>query len=229
MNRGANCLVKMCGALLVSVISLSSALAHPGHIALTEIEWNESSLRYEVAMKLRIADLQDGLALQEGRRIPIEDTAAIEAALQKYLATHFRLFQSKKDSCQLHWVGYELELHDVWIYFEAQLLPKSPTAAKTVSAFEPGIPHSGLSRSADTWDRFLHAAHSEPPPLSGRLSVLTDVQPDQTNIVQLKVGGHRVSLLLTRGNVEFTAFSPPQGGPPSLTEPPRLTPAPHVD
>lgn len=223
MNAMSRRLALLAAAICVSS-SLSTAEAHPGHYSLTEIEFNPQNQRFEVAMRVRIADLQDALAMQAHRRISLEHDPQAAAAVQKYVAANFQISASQSDRCVLHWVGHELALHDVWIYFEVQLLDTSTnqSASETVSddseilrrsqqakerLTRPGLGTESSTRSATArWNEFLRPTPAQFS-VTVKNAMLLDVQPEQMNLVSVRAGGQTQSATLTAAKTDFRAFA----------------------
>ncbi|MCH2202037.1 MAG: hypothetical protein MK102_08705 [Fuerstiella sp.] len=104
--------------LLVAVWS-TNADAHPGHTQLTEVEWNPASARFEVAMKLDAAALEDSMSLQFGKHFRLEASEEVDKKLAKWMLDHFRItFSDFSRDGHLRWVGHELQRQSAWLYFE---------------------------------------------------------------------------------------------------------------
>lgn len=179
------------------------ANAHPFHASTTEIEWNSASRRFEIAMKLRIVDLEDAISLQQGSRFRLEHSAGLKPLLQKYLQQHFAILFADHAVSELTWIGHELELHDVWIYFEARSVQATQGAGLTAADLATVGQLSGSANVTDTkdspvairperkltWDELLatdrSTKKSDPQRVRIRSSMLVDVQPEQVNLVVL--------------------------------------------
>ena len=188
------------GVLLVS----ASACAHPFHASTTEIEWNSDSRRFEVATRLRISDLEDAVSAKQKSRFHLEADPQRHQPLQDYLQEHFSVTFADDQSCRMHWVGCELELHDVWIYVEIESVPgdseqKYAVSAKTNDAI--------TSRKISRWDDLFSAknsrrgdesaATSETNQIRIRNTALLEVQPQQVNLIVFTVNNRTVSTTLT--------------------------------
>ncbi len=169
------------------VLASSTCYAHPNHIGVTEIEWNPTSGRFEVAMKLRVTDLEDAISVINKKRWRIETADDKEQQLKKYLKQHFSITLQNHKACRLHWVGSELLLHDVWIYFEAESLSeKSP---------------SQDSEPSTTFDNFL--ANANRKGVAGQALVvcntaLMEIQPEQNHVVAVVEEGRRTTFVLNQ-------------------------------
>lgn len=106
---------------------------HPFHRSLAEVQWNAQTDRYEVALRVDPRDLENGLARDFNRRVPIDqlDRDTAEKLLTKYLGRHLKMQRGPQKDAKavpMHWVGYELDERGkyVWIYFEWQPPAKGP-------------------------------------------------------------------------------------------------------
>ena len=187
----------------IAFASAANAAVHPSHSSMTEVEWNGKSNRFEVAMRLYIADLEDAISVRLNRRFHLETDKDAAKQVQQYLAEKFSLTSGINHNCRLHWVGMELELHDAWFYFEAESVPAKAISSDLV----------GDGKTVDSWDELLNenAAGSQPSQqaTSGpfdavhiKHSALTEVQPEQTNVVSVTVGRRTSSAILTASNPE---------------------------
>ena len=207
----------------LSVISMflmaaPAAEAHSSHSSVTEAEWNKDSRRFEIAMKVRIADLQDAISAKQGKRLRLHTGSPADAILE-YLTENFYVTFSENQKCRLRWVGMELELHDVWLYFEAE-----PVADRRNTAPINGqnAAQSGKPQRVMTWDELLvgdDASKSDfetTDQVGGRTvrirdTVLCDIQPDQTNLVTIRVAGVTQSLIFEHDHPAATTKSANSG------------------
>lgn len=182
----------------------SNVWAHPFHSSTTEIEWNASSGKFEVAMRLRIADLEDALSAIQKRRVNVETDPNRERFVKAYLQKHFSIGDRKDEKCLLHWVGMELELHDAWVYFEAEVAGKPPQSAEQQTEETQAQKTTATVKS---WDELFRRPGSSSTasrrsdtktvsPIHVRCSVLLDLQPQQENVVTVTVDSDTESALL---------------------------------
>lgn len=177
------------------ILATSTCQAHPNHIGVTEVEWNAKTGRFEVAMKLRATDLEDAISVINKERWRLENAKDQEQQLQRYLKEHFSITFQNHRTCRLHWVGSELLLHDVWIYFEAESLPGKSDAVD--------------SSEVNTFDELLSTANhkdSERQSVVIRNTTLMEIQPEQTHIVAMMKKGRRTTFVLNKKqtSAEFT-------------------------
>lgn len=202
-------ILRFCLLVTSLLFAGSTAVAHPFHSSTTEIEWNDSSRRFEVAMRLSIADLEDALSAIQNRRVSVESDPARERLVKAYLTKHFSIGHKSDDECVLHWVGMELELHDAWIYFEVELAdrPQVLTTPATDGMASPAA-QSVEARPVKSWDDLFRRGprpskenkrgSDSLSPLHIRNSMLTDLQPEQENVVTVTVNSTSETAVLTR-------------------------------
>ena len=191
--------------VLVAVIAVTTtAMAHESHTSVSEVEWNPTSQRFEVAMRLHIVDLEDSVSVVTGKKFRLEGNKAVPEQLTAYLSKRFAIRSLDGQQTKLHWVGMELQLHDAWVYFELEVLPAS-------SAVDQDKPN----RVVENWDQLFEdhtsAAKrtavaktsalkiSDAKQLKIESSVLFEAQPEQKNIVTVTVSGNTNSVVLVPG------------------------------
>lgn len=174
-------------ALAALILTIGTCQAHPNHIGVTEVEWNAKTGRFEVAMKLRATDLEDAISVITKERWRLENAKDLEQQLQNYLKEHFSITFQNHKTCRLHWVGSELLLHDVWIYFEAESLP--------------GKSEEGARAEVNTFDELLATANHQADdrqPVVIRNTTLMEIQPEQTHVVAMLKKGRRTTFVLNK-------------------------------
>lgn len=106
------------------VVTAAAAHAHPTHTQVTEVEWNAETGRFEVAMRLDAAALEDSLTAKRGQRMRLESMSDVDDVLSHWLPQRFRITTPQFTTGKIRWAGHELELHTVWLYFE--YIPETP-------------------------------------------------------------------------------------------------------
>ena len=187
------------GCLLVLFTCQTAEATHPFHTTFAEIEWNSETQRFEVALQLPGLQIDEELSRIHKRRINTETTADAESLLRDYITNRFEITDKSHGRCRIHWVGMEVELRDVWAYFEVELLESATiSGAATVSNF-------GANQSNSEPKRQTKSSSFEALTLTNR--ILTDVLAGQLNMASIIVGNQRASLNLTaeqsRGEVSF--------------------------
>lgn len=179
-------------SLIVVIAALACSVsvgAHPNHVSTTEVEWNAESQRFEVAMRLRIADLEDAISAKIKSRFRLEESVRQHPDgsphLQSYLRETFSLTFTGDKLCRLHWIGCELELHDAWIYFEAESVGNA--AGKSVRQAEP--------QKIKTWDSLMQRSPVaiDHPVIHVQNKSLLEVQKEQVNVVTISYEGTKTT------------------------------------
>ena len=99
----------------------STAVAHPFHVSIAEMEFNAPRRRLEVALRVHPLDLEKALMRREGERVDLDRTADIDRHLAAYVQEVFLVKTSAGAPCRVTWVGKEVTLKDAWLYFEVPL------------------------------------------------------------------------------------------------------------
>jgi hypothetical protein len=110
--------------------------SHPFHISVAELEWNSQSRRIEVSLKLQSLDTDQALSLLTKQRVNIETAAEPGKLLERFLQANFFLVPADQVEVSeprepkfpedivrstVHYVGHELEVTWLWVYFELEL------------------------------------------------------------------------------------------------------------
>ena len=108
------------GCLLTS----TTAIAHPAHVSLAEMEWNSKARRLEVALRVSSVDLEAVLSASSPVRLRLETAADLDQRIQAYLAQHLQVLPAGKDiPLTIRWIGKELSPKATWLYFEIDVPP----------------------------------------------------------------------------------------------------------
>lgn len=166
--------------------------SHPLHTTYSEMEWNPDSRRFEVALQLPGFVIDEELSLIHGKRINVETAKNAEKLVEDYVRSRFKVTTDSLQECRLHWVGMEVELRDVWVYFEVEPILKSETA-KADGAAEPDGEKSGDSGATQRGGQ-ASTANSDPEPqtVGNKVASVTSEKsqrliPDESSLVGLKV------------------------------------------
>ncbi len=119
-----------------AVIWLWMALFHPFFISLTEIRYNPSSKKLEMAQKIFWDDLEVALGSEFKEKVDFlkpKDKAKLENQIKTYLLKHNQVWVNGK-SVTLTYLGYEVEEDAAWFYLESSAteLPKSVEVRNTL-------------------------------------------------------------------------------------------------
>lgn len=108
-------------ALLIFRTAAITSPAHPLHISVTEIEYNEKNKSFEIMMRIFTDDLEEGVRRQQkDMRLNIMQPPAgktTDQLIEAYLAAHFRLSVDNKVR-KADYLGHELEADAVICYIE---------------------------------------------------------------------------------------------------------------
>ncbi len=133
--------------LVVIVLATSAwfsgeAVAHPSHVTIGEAEWNRQSKSLEVAIRVNAADLEKSLRRRaKGAKVVLKSgEATADRPTADYVNSRLALYvrdpadrdtaardtagrdpvdrEADKKRVKLKWVGMEVEMHHVWLYFE---------------------------------------------------------------------------------------------------------------
>ena len=112
------------------------SLIHPFYITLTELRYNPSSKKMEVAQKIFWDDLEVGLSKEIGGPVDFlnpKDKSKLETQIKAYLLKHSQVWVNGK-LVPLSYVGYEVEEDAAWFYLEstATAVPKSVEVQNTL-------------------------------------------------------------------------------------------------
>lgn len=153
-----------------TVILLSiCTVAHPIHLAITDIAYSEKEKALQVVHKIFVDDLElhiEEKAKSSGQEIRLhlntpKEHPMADSVLQDYLSEHFQVKINGKKGKSI-FVGKEYENGAVWIYAEYPNLPK-------------------------------------PKQLDIQDNLLLDLYDDQNNLVNLEVSGKKGSLRFRKG------------------------------
>ncbi|SFU10452.1 hypothetical protein SAMN04489724_4005 [Algoriphagus locisalis] len=105
--------------------------AHPFHLSLTEIKWNEETEHLEISQKIFWDDLEIALSAYHDESIDFLNPAIKEKLnkqIETYLADQTTIWIEDK-AVKLKFLGYEVEDDAAWFYFESELV-KEPSLVK---------------------------------------------------------------------------------------------------
>ncbi|QDT32268.1 DUF6702 family protein [Thalassoglobus polymorphus] len=94
----------------------TSLLAHPFHFSSAEMQWNEKSSTFEVALKVDPNDLEQELRRRTKKKLVLEKLDSNEVVFE-YVGEAFQIEMGGK-KLKLKPVGFEVETKSAWIYFE---------------------------------------------------------------------------------------------------------------
>lgn len=207
-------------ALPLLLLCHSTSLAiHPFHISTAEMERNQKTGRFEVALKMQVFDLEQALSKQEQRAVNIEKDEDAPQLLTRYVETHFFLLDKQhlqldaeqpapidpQLSCsKVHFVGHELKTNWLWIYFEVEPLATqiAKPAAENKEVDNKEVDNKAAEAKQSLESESTREAGESTDPLRERSlvlvnSVLLDITDGQINTVAVRHVGKKFSLRTT--------------------------------
>lgn len=110
---------------LALALLLPVARAHPIHTSLAEADYNRTSRKLEVALRVFADDLEAALAERTRTRISFLKTPPAEfmPALRAYLGERFVVRAADGRAVPHEWIGHDLKdaTNEIWIFFELTL------------------------------------------------------------------------------------------------------------
>ncbi len=118
------------GVALVAAVVSSPAdcqASHPYHVSHAEVNWNETSGNFEVALCVWPADLEKALKGDTGKSVDLDEVENLDQLLEAYVGKKFRITSAngqadsnseKPVAPSIRWVGHERDLKKAWLYFE---------------------------------------------------------------------------------------------------------------
>ena len=103
------------------IVLVLLAKTHPFYLSLTEIRFNSSSKKIEVAQKIFWDDLETALGRHFNENIDFlnpEDQSKLDSQIHRYLLTHNQVLVNGK-LLTLNYLGYEVEEDAAWFYLES--------------------------------------------------------------------------------------------------------------
>ena len=118
------------GVALVAAVASSPAdcrASHPYHVSHAEVNWNNTSGNFEVALCVWPADLEKALKGDTGKSVDLDEVENLDQLLEVYIGKKFRITNAngqedsnskKPATTSIRWVGHERDLKKAWLYFE---------------------------------------------------------------------------------------------------------------
>ncbi len=111
--------------LLALLVSVSSAFAHPIHTSTAEADYNRTTKKLEVSLRVFADDFEAALSDLAGKKISLEKTprAELDALARAYLIEHFTVKTRDGTLASQRLIGRELKdaANELWLYFEIAL------------------------------------------------------------------------------------------------------------
>jgi len=101
------------------------ALAHPVHTSTAEADFNRTTRKLEVSLRVFADDFEAALAALAGEAVSLEKTppATVDALARAYLTAHFIVKNRDGVLAAHHWLGRELKdaANELWLHFAIDL------------------------------------------------------------------------------------------------------------
>lgn len=95
--------------------------AHKFHTSFTEMDDNEREHSLEITLRTFPDDLENILSKRAGKSVHLDDKKETGTQTLAYLQETFQLRDALGQLSKLAWVGMEVQVDAVWIYFEAKM------------------------------------------------------------------------------------------------------------
>lgn len=141
--------------ILAILLAAGPLLAHPYHTSIGEADWNSQTQRLEVALRFVPDDLDRALRASFGplpQDAPAEET---DRRIVRWLEQGFQVFSHGADEAApapIEWVGKEVSIEHIWIYFQVPLADGRDGAIlehRLLFDIEPGQINTLLLRRSD--------------------------------------------------------------------------------
>ncbi|MBM3853096.1 MAG: hypothetical protein FJ399_08055 [Verrucomicrobia bacterium] len=110
---------------LLCAMPVSALRAHPIHTSIAEADYNRTSQKLEVALRVYVDDFEAALSARAKRLVTLEQTPPPEfnSLTRAYLAETFTVRTPDGRVIAHEWVGREVkaEVNELWLFFEIPL------------------------------------------------------------------------------------------------------------
>ncbi len=111
-----------CHRVLLPLVSLlfvtHVAAGHPFHVSIAEAEFNRSTKKLEVALRVHPSDLEAILSRRTKNRVDLDRTKDVDHLITQYVRETFVVRPKGGEPLKLKWVGKEVDARYAWLYFE---------------------------------------------------------------------------------------------------------------
>lgn len=104
--------------VVLGAVAMPVRASHTFHASLAQVEFNESSKKVEIAIRVFVDDLEEALTRQAGRRVRLDTTSNVDALALSYVTRSIRIETAQGAPVALTWIGKEPSVDVVWIYVE---------------------------------------------------------------------------------------------------------------
>lgn len=106
--------------------------AHKFHQSFAEIDYNRHDQSLQISLRTFPDDVENILSKRAGRRISLDRRKEAEPLILAYLQETFQLRNAEGAGLKLSWVGMEVRVDSVWLYFEVKLGPLNALTLRDV-------------------------------------------------------------------------------------------------
>jgi len=107
--------------ILLALLVPGATVAHRFHVTMAEAEFNAETGRLEVALSVKLDDLERALRLRKDWIDPPAAGNELDSRVATYLDLAWLFVDAEADTQSIVWVGAEYGSHDAWLYFEVPL------------------------------------------------------------------------------------------------------------
>lgn len=107
--------------LLLTVVFINgrSAVLHPVHTSVTQMQYNATEKSFEVSIRLFTDDLETALTKENNnQRVRLSNKDNNDVLLERYLRKHFALVNARRQRKAFQYLGREQEADATWVYVE---------------------------------------------------------------------------------------------------------------
>jgi hypothetical protein len=97
------------------------AAAHKYHTSFAAADYNREEQSLQISLRTFPDDLADVLTRRAGKRINLDRRKEVEPLVLAYLQDVFQLKRADGETLKLSWVGMEVNVDSVWLYFEVKV------------------------------------------------------------------------------------------------------------
>jgi hypothetical protein len=109
-------------AVIIATLTFSNKaaakVAHRFHSSLTRIDYDSDEKNIKITIQMIAHDVLEVFDEIAGKSLELESSPEVDEMLRKYLAEHFVMQNKSGEKLELKWVGKEIELERVFVYFE---------------------------------------------------------------------------------------------------------------
>ena len=112
----------MLNTIAINLLLLAWLVAHPFHVSVCEIEYNEEARALQITQKIFLDDLEKGLREYSGEKFDITEKASedkVNRLLEVYYPEKMQVSVNGKLR-QFRYLGFEIEYDAMWCYLEIE-------------------------------------------------------------------------------------------------------------